>query len=183
MNPKSLDIAALPSVPLEGRNLLPEEPCVYLAINAHGQVQYIGRSVNPRKRWQQHHRQKMLDAMEGVRIAYLFCDEALLDEIEAALIEWFDPYLNGLGAGRPGGNPDIAQHGFKPKYDWGESCDLKMTLRVPESMQSMIKAAKLEAWPEIARVAIAKALLELPREQVSEEYWPVLEDWAKVVED
>jgi hypothetical protein len=71
---------------------LPEIPCVYFAIDGLNQIQYIGRSTNPRKRWQGHHRQKQVG---DCRIAYMQCDEALLDEVEAVLIDWFAPPLNG----------------------------------------------------------------------------------------
>lgn len=73
------------------RKQLPEVPCIYFAIDAVDQIQYIGRSVNPRQRWQNHHRQPQV---KECRIAYMQCDEALLDQVEQALIEWFQPALN-----------------------------------------------------------------------------------------
>jgi len=94
INPAEVDLSALPSVPLEDRSRLPSEPCIYFAIDAAGVVQYIGRSINPRQRWVQHHRYKDLDDLNDVRIAYLFADADLLPAIERALIAWFKPALN-----------------------------------------------------------------------------------------
>ena len=92
ISPSTIDPLQLPSVALTDRKQLPQTPCIYFAIDAEDAVQYIGRSVNPRQRWQNHHRQAQLI---GCWIAYMQCDEALLDEVETALIEWFSPALNG----------------------------------------------------------------------------------------
>jgi hypothetical protein len=91
ISPSTIDPLALPSVAISEKKQLPESPCIYFAIDSCDQIQYIGRSVNPRQRWQNHHRQAQLI---GCRIAYMPCDAALLDEIETALIEWFSPGLN-----------------------------------------------------------------------------------------
>lgn len=96
IKPEYIDPLALPSVPLDSRKLLPTSPCIYFAIDGLGNVQYIGRSVNPRQRWAAHHRQSDLESIGEVRIAYLTCEASLLSAVEAALIEWFDPPLNGL---------------------------------------------------------------------------------------
>ncbi|MBW4422628.1 MAG: GIY-YIG nuclease family protein [Myxacorys californica WJT36-NPBG1] len=53
IDPQTINPLALPSVPLELRSQLPETPCIYFAINSLGQVQYIGRSANPKRRWGQ----------------------------------------------------------------------------------------------------------------------------------
>lgn len=94
INPSAVDVAALPSVPLADRNALPAEPCIYFAIDAQGVVQYVGRSVNPKQRWRQHHRYEDLSVMSGVRISYLFVDSEVIDATERALISWFNPPLN-----------------------------------------------------------------------------------------
>jgi len=93
LNPQSIDPLTLPSVVMAERKALPEVPCIYFAIDSTDAIQYIGRSVNPRQRWQNHHRQAQVI---GCRIAYMQCDEALLGQVEQALIEWFAPALNGL---------------------------------------------------------------------------------------
>ncbi|MGB5635643.1 MAG: hypothetical protein WBM86_23085 [Waterburya sp.] len=62
--------------------------------------------------------------------------------------------------GRPGGNPDIAKYGFKPKHDWDEPCNERMQIRMPSSMKAAIKAGVIKDWQEVARKAIAAALEE-----------------------
>ena len=94
IDPTTIDPIALPSVPLENRRDLPVKPCIYFAIDSQGIVQYIGRSINPKNRWKNHQRKKMLLAMGGVRIAYVSVDPSLLSEVEKALIQWFAPPLN-----------------------------------------------------------------------------------------
>lgn len=74
INPSSLDLTALPSMCLSRRSELPEAPAIYFAIDSLDQIQYIGRSRNLRQRWLSHHRQFQLQAIEGVRIAWLQCD-------------------------------------------------------------------------------------------------------------
>lgn len=95
INPHEICLDKLPSVSLEERSQLPETPSIYFALSS-GVVQYIGRSQNPRIRWKNHHRYSQLSEMADVAIAYLDCNEELLDDVEQALIEWFDPPLNGL---------------------------------------------------------------------------------------
>jgi hypothetical protein len=94
INLSSINPMMLPFVPLEDRSALPLDPCIYFAIDSQGTIQYIGRSVNPRQRWQYHHRHDDLVQMTGVRIAYLNLDADLLPVVEKALIEWFNPPLN-----------------------------------------------------------------------------------------
>lgn len=96
INPSDLDLASLPWLPLEARSSFPRQPVIYFAIDSQGAIQYIGRSVDLRVRWTTHHRYEELAAIGGVRIAYLFVEaSSLLPEIELALIEWFQPALNG----------------------------------------------------------------------------------------
>jgi hypothetical protein len=95
-DPTSISIQSLPSVPLEQRDRLPKHPGIYFAVDSLGNVQYIGRSVNICQRWKSHHRQPDLDACQGVQIHHLeISSPELLPEVEAALIEWFEPRLNG----------------------------------------------------------------------------------------
>ncbi len=96
INPESIDLTALPSVALCDRTTLPPVPAIYFALDSLGNMQYVGRSVNLQQRWTRHHRQCYLENMDGVRIAWLTVNAPeLLPEIEAALIEWFNPPLNG----------------------------------------------------------------------------------------
>ena len=94
INPESLDLSVLPWLPLESRNKLPRKPVIYFAIDSLDQIQYIGRSIDPRSRWLTHPKLKDLQEIGGVRIAYLFVDEDLMTDIEMALIGWFNPPLN-----------------------------------------------------------------------------------------
>ncbi|HLP92218.1 MAG TPA: helix-turn-helix domain-containing protein [Nostocaceae cyanobacterium] len=98
INPSEIDLKSLPWLPLDAKAAFPKNPAIYFAIDSTGKVQYIGRSVNPRARWQNHHQYENLESIGNVRIAYLFVDSPdLLPQIEAALIEWFTPLLNVVG--------------------------------------------------------------------------------------
>jgi DNA-binding Xre family transcriptional regulator len=95
IDPKSLNIAALPALPLTDRQSFPPVSCIYFAIDSQGEIQYIGRTVNMQQRWITHHRYPVLAGMEQIRIAYMPVEPDLLPSVEAALIDWFDPPLNG----------------------------------------------------------------------------------------
>ena len=94
IDPATINPIALPSVPLEDRLQLPTKPCIYFAIDSQDVVQYIGRSINPRHRWKNHHRHNDLESIGGVRIAYLTVDANLLNDVESSLIKWFKPPMN-----------------------------------------------------------------------------------------
>ncbi len=94
VNPESIDFSSIPSIPLEDRRSFPRESCIYFAIDSLGEIQYIGKTVDLKSRWAGHHRQSQLEQIGGVRIAYLSMPAGLLDEVENALIDWFDPPLN-----------------------------------------------------------------------------------------
>lgn len=97
-NPTEVDLNTLPWLPLEEKSAFPSRTCIYFAIDSIGIVQYVGRSVNARKRWSKHHKYEVLLGLGGVKIAYLFVDvpESLL-EIEKVLIKYYDPPLNIVG--------------------------------------------------------------------------------------
>jgi excinuclease UvrABC nuclease subunit len=95
MNPTVINPLALPSLPLANRSTLPSCPAVYFVLEG-DRVLYIGRSRNLQQRWIAHHRYSQLQGFNNVRIAWLECSEpSLLPEIETALIEYFQPSLNG----------------------------------------------------------------------------------------
>jgi hypothetical protein len=95
IDPKLINLSALPSVSLGNRKHLPQTAGIYLAIDAAETVQYIGRSVNLRQRWSSHHQSSALDIITGVRIAWFEISESsLLPQIEQALIEYFNPPFN-----------------------------------------------------------------------------------------
>lgn len=98
ISPESIRVESLPSVPLHDRKALPSNPCIYFAIDGQGGIQYIGRSVNPRQRWANHHRYQDLLSLGGVRISYMPVEPELIDAVERALISWFEPPLNGQKA-------------------------------------------------------------------------------------
>jgi hypothetical protein len=105
VKPAPVDPLALPSLLLTDRSQLPVCPAVYFALDG-DHVLYIGRSGNLQQRWMTHHRYNQLKGFNNVRIAWLECsDTNLLPEIEAALIEYFQPSLNGelipLGTRKP----------------------------------------------------------------------------------
>lgn len=92
--PASVDPLSLPSVLLSDRRKLPAAAGIYFAIDNRGAVQYIGLSTNICGRWNAHHRFKHLTELEGVRISYLLCEDKLLENVERALIAYFQPPLN-----------------------------------------------------------------------------------------
>jgi hypothetical protein len=53
INPESLDLSALPWLPLEAKSAFPKQSAIYFAIDSLGNIQYIGRSVNVKNRWVQ----------------------------------------------------------------------------------------------------------------------------------
>ena len=92
IDPKLLDLSALPSLPLSDRKQFPAIPCIYFAMSS-GRVQYVGRSENLKARWYGHHKLKELS--KDSNIAWLeVSNYELLPAIEAALIQWFEPPLN-----------------------------------------------------------------------------------------
>jgi excinuclease UvrABC nuclease subunit len=94
-SPDTIDLKALPWLPLDEKASFPKRPVIYFAIDSLSQIQYIGRSVNCRQRWSDHHRYQDLTDIGNIRIHFLFIDSPeLLDKIEYALIEWFNPSLN-----------------------------------------------------------------------------------------
>ena len=97
INPENLALEALPWLPLEEKGAFPRQPAIYFAIDQKGVVQYIGRSVDPKQRWADHHQYNPLSEIGSIRIAYLFIDVDFLNATEKALIRWFNPPLNTVG--------------------------------------------------------------------------------------
>ncbi|MEG4121826.1 hypothetical protein QUA43_30695 [Microcoleus sp. N9_B4] len=101
MNPATINPLTLPSLSLANRSTLPSCPAVYFVLEG-DRVLYVGRSRNLRQRWVIHHRYKQLKAISNIRIAWLECSEpSLLAEIEAAMIRYFLPPLNGSAVTSP----------------------------------------------------------------------------------
>lgn len=78
IDPENLDLAVLPWLPLEATSAFPKQSAIYFAIDSLGEIQYIGRSVNPKQRWACHHKFSDLQEIGNIRIAYLFIDADLL---------------------------------------------------------------------------------------------------------
>lgn len=93
---------SFPSVAIEERAQLPRTSAVYFCLAADGQILYIGRARNLKQRWGLHHRYGQLKKIGGVKIAYFDSPVELLDEIEQALINWFQPPLNTSSIKRDG---------------------------------------------------------------------------------
>ena len=139
INPSEVSIADLPSVALEDRKQLPTSPCIYFAIDSLGAIQYIGRAVNLGVRWYGHQRFDSLSGMGGVRISYIQLDADLLANVEAALIEWFDPPLN---------------KSHRPKDDL-----IKIGTRIPKSMHSALKVLAAQTGKNMDRI-VQEAIAE-----------------------
>ncbi|MCC5667212.1 helix-turn-helix domain-containing protein [Nostoc sp. CHAB 5784] len=87
---------------LEDRNSLPDEPCVYLAIDKDNSVLYVGMSDNLRQKWKSHPKLEALSRLEGVKISYIRTEVELLRKLENALIKVFKPPLNLTEAPKKG---------------------------------------------------------------------------------
>jgi DNA-binding XRE family transcriptional regulator len=94
--PHTINPLELPSLPLEWKAALPLKcRAIYMALSAEGEILYVGRSNDIRKRWKSHDRFKHLKQIQGVRIAWIeVSDPYLLRTLETALIEYFKPEFN-----------------------------------------------------------------------------------------
>ncbi len=92
------DLQDLPALPFTERAALPDVPAIYFALSETGEVLYIGKTVRLAHRWAgwAHHRSLQLDALPGVRLAWLTVDvPEVLNAVEQACIAYFQPALNG----------------------------------------------------------------------------------------
>ena len=90
----TLDLSALPSLPLSDYRSLPPLSAIYVCFHEDGSILYIGSSWHIRRRWCNHHLHRRLRTYVGVRIGWFVCDIASLDELELALISQYLPPLN-----------------------------------------------------------------------------------------
>ena len=80
---------------LSQRREFPACSAVYLVVGEDQEVFYIGRTVNLRQRWKNHHKYSLFIAINRVRLAWLeISDLYLLPPIEEALIRHFKPPHN-----------------------------------------------------------------------------------------
>ncbi len=104
MDARSINPLTLPSLPLTARRDLPDTPAIYFALASDSTVLYIGKARRLSARWHStaHHRHTQLSAYSDIRIAWLSVSDAgLLDGIERACIEHFQPPLNGSPSPSP----------------------------------------------------------------------------------
>jgi len=99
IDPEKIDFTLLPCVDLSDRNTMPKAAGIYFAIDSLGVIQYIGQTKNLNQRWRNdtHHKLVQLEGLGEITISYMLLDESLLEEVESALINWFQPVLNGVG--------------------------------------------------------------------------------------
>ncbi len=96
-SPESFDLFSLPYLSLSEKRNLPSCPAVYFALSSQGRVLYIGRSVDIRERLRSHHRVPLLEALGGVKIAWLEQRNSIaLPRLERTLIKYFNPPLNKI---------------------------------------------------------------------------------------
>jgi len=109
ISPECIDFSALPSLPIEQRKNLPNTSGVYFVIDSSGNVLYIGRSSNFQQRWIKHHKSDELQKLTNISLTWIEVSEtSSLPEIEAALIEWFNPPLNCYPVYSPRQLPELS---------------------------------------------------------------------------
>jgi hypothetical protein len=96
VNTSTINPLTLPSLPLLDRLQLPKCSAIYFVMQDE-QVLYIGQTVNLANRLASHQRWEQFKTLgESLKVAWLECSEIhLLEEIETALISYFNPPLNG----------------------------------------------------------------------------------------
>lgn len=97
MNIGAINPLALPSVAMSQADELPPARSIYFVLDGN-EILYIGQSIRLSQRWdfsRSHHILPKLFERTSWRIAWLECSEdTLLDGIELALIDHFNPPLN-----------------------------------------------------------------------------------------
>jgi hypothetical protein len=100
INPSEINLESLPCLPLEEKASFPDTPGIYIAIDSLGDIQYIGRANNIKKRWLNHHKYSDLLKLGNIRIHYkVIEDEKNLTLAEKQLIKHFQPPLNNVWHG------------------------------------------------------------------------------------
>ena len=99
IDPKNINLLALPSLPLESRRNLPNKSALYFVFNEDDEILYIGKAGRLVKRWSSHHKLEELQQLSNVRIAWMECDAVIMNSSETALITHFQPLLNGRSQG------------------------------------------------------------------------------------
>lgn len=144
IDPSTIDLNSLPSVPLEKKNELPEISGIYFAINSLGAVQYIGRSRNINQRWQNHRRLHELKKSKiPIKIGWLKIDSLdLLPATEKLLIQYFNPPVN-----------DWREHKTKAKKFKGIGIVVRKIKEIEvDSLGERIKAARLASNKSLEKI-------------------------------
>jgi hypothetical protein len=81
------------SLSIEEKSKLPSISAIYFVF-ASNKLLYVGRSVDLKQRWQNHHRYSQFKLIQDARIAWFECDSNLLPEFESSLIEFLEPDYN-----------------------------------------------------------------------------------------
>lgn len=159
--PESVNVFALPSLPLNWRKSFPKCPAIYFAMSGE-KILYIGRASKLVKRWQNHHRLAELEEAGEIKIAWMEVSESkLLPAIEKALIQFFKPPLKrtnikirkpkGGKQGRKGGNPETY---FKADFQ-GEISKKPVAVKLPVDLDAYVRSLSNQS--EWLRQAVADA--------------------------
>ncbi|MCM0589481.1 MAG: GIY-YIG nuclease family protein [Gloeotrichia echinulata DEX184] len=109
INPETLNIFSLPSLELSQRDCLPEKRVIYFVASL-DKIYYIGKAINLKTRWKQHHRYSQVENEEGVLIYWMEVEKNEdLSAWETLLIQYFEPSLNGT----PVDNPDFQRRSYQ----------------------------------------------------------------------
>ena len=95
--PETIDLTALPFIPLEQRALLPNIPAIYFVLGTDNHVLYIGRAAFLRQRWHKHHRLEEFLLMAHITIAsFAVANRQSLPTLEHLCITQFNPSCNAI---------------------------------------------------------------------------------------
>ena len=95
--PETIDLTALPFIPLEQRALLPNIPAIYFVLGTDNHVLYIGRAAFLRQRWHKHHRLEEFLLMAHITIAWFaVANRQSLPTLEHLCITQFNPSCNAI---------------------------------------------------------------------------------------
>jgi hypothetical protein len=173
INPKTVDPASLPSLPLRDRRKLPNCPAIYFVLEGDAVI-YIGQATSLVLRWQNHDKFKSIKLRTRIRLAWLECsDISLLKGIESALIKAFQPELNktGIPKVKPAKTPRsvVKSPRAMKRYHFDDQGNFKspnpeplakrvIGVRLPMSVDARVRQLAGDELAEWVRQAIAEKL-------------------------
>ena len=81
---------------------LPDRSGLYAVLDRSGNILYIGKAVNLRRRWASgHHRYKQASRVRYAKLAFTLVPESKISELELELITKHKPVWNGTKVPRP----------------------------------------------------------------------------------